>query len=433
VTCHDAAAEAFATSLRAHGLAGARLVVAYSGGPDSTLLLAVAAETVARRKLRAIHIDHGWHAAATAWADQCRAAARRLGVRCEVVAVDSRQRGGEGAEAAARAARYQALQDRLATDEVLLTAHHADDQAETVLFALLRGGGSRGLAGMPALQRMPPGWHLRPLLDLGRADIRAAAERRGLDFIDDPANHDTAHDRVFLRERVLPLLRERWPAIDRGLVRSGRLAAEAVELEESRAAADYARCRGSIGRTLDCAALCSLPAPRQRALMRWWLRREGIPLPASRRIDSALAQFAEARAGRNPRIAWSGGELRRWGGRVWLRTPRPRPTPGERRVWTATDEPIDLPEGRLLPARLAPLGGGEVPPGPLTLVRRQGGERLRCVGATRARAVTTLLREAGLPPWERDEALLVWRGDDCLGLITPRRVLPAAAVGEAGR
>lgn len=415
----DTVARQFRKVLAEQGLGGARFVVAYSGGPDSTLLLAVAAECLPRRRLRTVHVDHGWHAAATDWAEHCRESATGLGLRCAIRRVDSRPRQGEGPEAAARAARYRALQAELAAGDVLLTGHHADDQAETVLFALLRGGGSRGLAGMPICKRLPPGWHLRPFLEVDRAEIERGLAARGLPALDDPANHDGNYDRVFLRERVLPLLRERWPAIDAGLVRSARLAAEAVEVEAHAAATDYRDCRGGRPHTLDCRALCALPAARQRALLRWWIRREGLPAIPSARLASALAQFAEAAAGRVPRIAWPGGELRRWDGLIWLRPPRPAPRPGERFFWRVTAEPLALPEGPLPPAALAPLGSGSVPEGPLILVRRQGGERLQRHGGGRPRRVTELLREAGLPPWQRDEALLVWSGSVCLGVLAP--------------
>lgn len=425
----DTVARQFRKVLAQQGLGGARFIVAYSGGPDSALLLAVAAECLPRRRLRAVHVDHGWHAAAADWAEQCRANARSLGVRCAIRRVDSRPRQGEGPEAAARTARYRALQAELAAGDVLLTGHHADDQAETVLFALLRGGGSRGLAGMPVCKRLSPGWHLRPFLEIDRAEIERGRAARELPALDDPANRDPKHDRVFLRHRVLPLLRERWPAIDAGLVRSARLAAEAVEVEAHAAATDYRDCRGVRSHTLDCRALCALPTARQRALLRWWIRREGLPAIPSAQLGSAVAQFADAAADRVPRIAWPGGELWRWGGLIWLRTPRPAPRPGERFLWQATTEPLALPEGPLPPAALAPLGSGSVPAGPLTLVRRQGGERLQPQGGGRARRVSELLREAGVPPWQRDEALLVWSGPVCLGVLAPGIAVP----GESAR
>lgn len=400
----------------------ARLVVAFSGGTDSTVLLALVAALGPRRRVRAVHIDHGWHAESPAWADHCRRVAHDLGVACEVVRVDSRPQAGEGREAAARHARYAALSAALGPGDILLTAHHADDQAETVLFALLRGGGVRALAGMPAARTLGPGRHLRPLLGHARARIREALSLRGLPAIDDPANRDMDHDRVFLREQVLPLLRRRWPGVDQGLVRNGALAADAVAIEDALAAIDYTRCQGRLPATLDCAALVRLPGARQRALVRWWLRREGLPVPAPARLASALEQIAGARADRNPRIHWPGGELRRWRGLVWALTPRPEPVAGAVFTWADTSRPLVLPERRLAPEMLQRITGG-VPRSGVTLVRREGGERMRLVGEARVRALSDLLRSAGVPPWQRRYTLLVWHDGALIGVITGDRAM----------
>ncbi len=403
--------------------ADSRLFVAFSGGPDSTVLLALAAARGPRRRLRAIHVDHGWHADAPAWGEHCRQAARRLGVACDVVRVDSRPRGGEGAEAAARTARYEALSAALAPGDILLTGHHADDQAETVLFGLLRGGGVRALAGMPTARALGHGRHLRPLLGRSRACIRQVLEQRGLPALDDPANRDVDHDRVFLREQVLPLLRQRWPAVDRGLVRNGELAADAMVIEDALAAIDYTRCQARLPATLDCAALLRLPAARQRALVRWWLRREGLPVPPAARLASALAQIATARTGRNPCIAWPGGELRRWRGRVWALAPRPEPVPGAVFHWPDMRQPLDLPERRL-PAELLADVVADPDTARVTLERRQRGERVQVKGESRPRALSELLRDIDVPPWERPDTLLVRHAGRLIAVIAGDRVIP---------
>lgn len=398
--------------LTARGLERAPLLVAFSGGPDSTLLLAVAAARGPRRRVRAVHVDHGWHADSGAWARHCRTVAREQGVQCEVAAVDARPRAGEGAEAAARSARYDALGRMMRNGEVLLTAHHADDQAETVLFALLRGGGTRGLAGMPPLRRFARGWHGRPLLDLPRAEVAAAVVACGLPCLDDPANRDSTHDRVFLREQVLPLLRRRWPRIDAGLVRSGRLAADSLALEDTVAARDFVDCRAAAdpatgASTLLADNLVALPGARQRALLRWWLRREGLAPPPEGRLHSALAQIAQARPGRNPRIAWPGGEVRRWNGRVWALASGARGMVEHAVIWADPHAPLELPGRALAPELLGALGVSGHAAGVIRLIRRRGGERVRTPHARAMQSLTRVLRAAGVPPWERDAALLV--------------------------
>ncbi len=419
-------AAALDEALARHGLQRAPLLVAFSGGPDSSLLLALAAARGPRRRVRAVHVDHGWHSASAEWAAHCRVVAAELRVSCEVVTVDCTARAGEGPEAAARAVRYAALAERLGRGEVLLTAHHADDQAETALFGLLRGGGVRALAAMPELRTFARGFHLRPLLERPRDVIAAAGAARGLATLADPANEDTDHDRVFLRQRVLPLLRERWPQIDGGLVRSSRLARDSVAVEDSLIAHDLAHCRGSRDGTLEVAPLMRLPPARQRALVRGWLRREGLAVAPERRLHEALRQVADAAPDRNPRIDWPGGEIRRWNGLLWARAPHPDPSPGERHVWSRPDRPLDLPDQRVQPERLVALFGGERPRGTVELVRRMGGERLVPAGTSRERALTELLRAAGLPPWQRGAALLVEHEGRVVGVLARGLTLRAS-------
>lgn len=390
------------------------------------VLLAAAAACVPRRRLRAVHVDHGWHSRTDGWAQDCRRRAAALGVNCEVVRVDAVARAGEGPEAAARKARYAALQARLEPGAVLLTAHHADDQAETVLLGLLRGGGLRAWAGMPAERRLPPGRHLRPFLRLSRAALEAERERRRLPAIADPSNRDTDYDRAFLRERVLPALRERWPAVDAGLCRSADLAADAIAVEDGIAAEDHAGVRSAATDTLDCARLLALPAARQRTLVRGWLRRRGLQAPPARRLESALAQIATARPDRNPRIVWSGGELRRWDGRVWALARRPDPRPGEAFDWHDRERPLVLPDRRLLPADLDALGIDRGRARRVRLLRRRGGERVVLPDACE-RALSYVLRQAGLPPWDRDAAVLVEVDGRIAGVLAPGLRQPLAA------
>src|SRR5690606_38864871 len=178
------------------GLAsGQRYVVAYSGGLDSTVLLAGAARLVDPARLRALHVDHALHLDSADWARQCERTAAGLGVPFESVRVRVDVAAGTGVEAAARAARYAALGDRLLPDETLLTAHHADDQLETVLLRLLRGTGVRGLRGILPTARLGSGRVARPLLELTRAELRAIAELWGLSWLEDPSNRSVDFDR----------------------------------------------------------------------------------------------------------------------------------------------------------------------------------------------------------------------------------------------
>jgi len=393
-------------------------VVAFSGGPDSTALLAAAVAVAPKRRVRAIHVDHGWHPDSGEWARHCRSVARRLGVNCEVVAAAIDTSAREGPEAAARRARHARLAERIGADDVLLTAHHRDDQAETLLLALFRGGGVHGWAGMPAARAFGEGGlHLRPWLDLQRDTLWRWLQQHDLPVLADPANDDPRYERAWLRESVLPVLRARWPGIDATLARAADLAAEAATGVDAMAAHDYARCRGRLDETLDCAALADVPAGRRRALLRWWIVRRGLPRPPAARLQALEEQLLGARADRNPRVAWPGGEVRRWRGEAWALVPRPEVDPGAEHPWADLGQPLRLP-GRMLDPSLLEAMGIEIPAGSRVCVRyRRGGERFRLAGAPRERALKTLLAEHGFPPWERDRVPLIYVDDRLVAVV----------------
>jgi tRNA(Ile)-lysidine synthase len=197
-----------------------RLWVAYSGGLDSHVLLhaLVSQFAPAALRLQAVHVDHGLASDAAAWARHCQRVCAALGVPLRRIRVNARPSKGESPEAAAREARYGALRSLLRGRECLLTAHHQDDQAETVLLQLLRGAGVRGLAAMPRLMPFGAGWLARPLLQWPREALCAYARRQHLDWVEDASNHDKGIDRNLLRQEVIPVLRRRWPAVCRVLV-----------------------------------------------------------------------------------------------------------------------------------------------------------------------------------------------------------------------
>src|SRR5690606_18010337 len=162
------------------------------------------------KDLRVLHIDHQLQSASTQWAERCERTAAGLRIPFSHVRVDVDSKD-QGLEAGARAARYAALRRELHEGEALLTAHHADDQLETVLLALMRGAGPRGLGASPALQRFGPGWLARPLLELTRRDLERWAAQEQLTWIVDPSNENISIDRNYLRHEIVPRLRARWP------------------------------------------------------------------------------------------------------------------------------------------------------------------------------------------------------------------------------
>ena len=297
------------------------LLVAFSGGPDSTALLLAVHELLeesGRERLRAAHVNHGLHKDSGDWAEHCKARASALGVSlaCREVAVES---DGRGVEAAARRARYEALAELMEPGECLLTAHHQDDQWETLLLRMLRGTGIAGLAGIRERRRFGRGWLLRPLLEMPRKDLRAWLDHKGATCIEDPSNADTGFDRSFLRNEVLPLLRGRWPGGGSTAGRMARLAGETRELLRTLAEQDG---RG-IARDdyIECEGLLKLSPPRRANLMRERLAVLGIAAPSEARLNAALDMLLNAAADRRPEARWGGVRLTRRRGRIYISPP----------------------------------------------------------------------------------------------------------------
>ncbi len=392
-----------------------RYWVAYSGGLDSSVLLDLVAglrEPLALR-LSAVHVDHGLHPASGVWAQRCASRCEELGVPLVVRRIDVPKTAGQGPEAAARAARYAALAGLLGPGDPMLVAHHRDDQAETLLLALLRGAGVRGLAAMPDVAPLGQGYLVRPLLGFPRAALRSYAEARGLDWIDDPSNLDLDLDRNWLRGQVLPRLVERWPATDRTLARSAGHCAEAAVLVERLAAVEAARVRGGCLGTLSVVGLGALDPVLCRAVLRHWLAALGLPTPDSRHLARVIDEAMTARVDASPLVAWPGCEVRRYRDDLFAMAPLSPSVQGRELPWASGV--LDLPAG-LGRLHLRDAAGTDVSPetlgwGPLRV--RFGVQGLRCrpQGGARHRPLKHLYQEAGVPPWLRGYVPLVFAGN----------------------
>jgi tRNA(Ile)-lysidine synthase len=392
-----------------------RYWVAFSGGLDSTVLVHAMADL--RSGLRdagiaLVHVDHGLSPASAAWSHHCEAIGAELGLRSRTLRVEARNLPSESPEAAARQARYQALASLLQPQECLLTAHHQDDQAETVLLQLLRGSGVAGLAAMPSCMPFGNGWLARPLLGFTRAQLKDYADQRGLRWLEDESNFDVSLDRNYLRRRVVPRLRERWPGYARTLSRAASHAAEAAQLLGELARVDIDRVGGSSPDTLSVSRLHELEAHRQRNAIRFWLRRLGLPMPPAARLQSILDTALNAAPDRNPRIDWPGAEVRRYRDLLYAMPPIPEQDPSQILAWNLRS-PLALRYCRLLakPATGQGLSALECERWPVTVRFRQGGERCRPAGSSHTRPLKTLFQERGIPPWLRDRIPLVYLGE----------------------
>ncbi len=394
------------------------LVIALSGGLDSiALLAALAAERAASgpTPIRAIHVDHGLHADSARWAAHCAAQAAAFEVPYEQASVDARPRRGESPEAAARIARYAALAERLLHGEVLLTAHHADDQFESILLQWLRGGGVRAVAGMKAVGRFADGWHARPMLGFTRDELHAWSAAAGLQWLSDPSNLDPRFDRNYLRLEVLPAVRRRWPAAARTAGRVAAHAAEMLEMEAAIARADLAL--AADGRALSLERLELLPAARQRWVLRAWLRAQGLPVPAMATLAAAMRDIALAAADRVPCANWPGARLYRYRNRLYA---EPEASCAARLPQGAWRRGAVFELGVLGRLELVPGTGkgldGTLLPEVLEVTGRTTGERFVAAGTQHGRPLRKWLQEHGVLPWRRAQVPILRAGGEIVAV-----------------
>lgn len=377
--------------------AARRYWVGFSGGADSTALLL--ALHGARRDLTsplvAVHFDHGLQDASSRWKDHCEAFCAERGIPFRSVSLHVRRGGRDSPEEAARAARYGAVADLLAEDEMFLTAHHAEDQAETLFLNLMRGSGLDGLAGIPRVRSLGKGWVGRPLLDVPRDALRDFLVENHIEWQEDPSNDDTAFDRNYLRRELFPLLETRWPGVAKRMVRTARLARQStdalaafIEDRSGDALADRV--------CLSLAFLHSFDHELRALVLRQWLRRHEVPALPEVRLVHFLEQLESANPGNEAEAAWSGWQLKRFRERLWLHRRGP--------AFLCDDKP--WPSGMSLPlgadAGRYRLLGPETPiPAGWRAGPRTPGGRLRAFHDGPSRKIKDILREAGVPPWLR--------------------------------
>lgn len=344
----------------------ASVTVALSGGVDSVVLLHVLSRQC---RVRAIHVHHGLSPNADAWARYCRQLCGRWKIPLTIRRVRV-QKLGKGLEAAAREARYAIL--RKIPGKVLATAHHLDDQAETVLMNLLRGAGTRGASGMAPESRFHGKTLLRPLLNVSRKSIIDYARAHQLEWIEDESNADESLTRNFIRRRVGPLLEARFPRWKESLARAAR--------HFSRRDADAA------------------------GLLRTFLREKGLKSPSESKLVEMLKQLTAG--GARTLVEHDGVRLRAYRGRVLMDSPAENFAPlqwrGERK--------LELPGGELRFRRVRGKGI-DLKKGALVVRARSGGERLQPDPRRPRRTLKNLFQEAGVPPWERERLPLVFCGE----------------------
>ncbi len=427
-TTHDKLAQALAAALEtAVGAVGASaqvaaqartlgLCVALSGGRDSVTLLHYAHHFAQQHRLplRAIHVHHGLHPAAAEWAQQCRALCLALSTATPLQIFSVALQDGPNLEARARAARYGVFERSLRRGEILLTAHHADDQLETLLMRLLRGSGAQGMQGIAANRSLGAGQVLRPWLSCPQALIIEAAEREQWSWVEDPSNADPRFDRNFLRQQVLPLLRQRWPQAARSAARCAQHLSQSIAANHTAYMVDAEPASASATTHLSLETLDPSTATQQ---LHAWIVRQGLYAPPARR----LSQWARELVGLRADAQWRGDcgavTFAVYRGQLYVveRPPSatsPTASHCSELIWSGRY--CDW-AGQSLTRDWLRAQGLQIDDHTALRVRgRRGGEALQVRG--QHRALKKLWQQYGVPPWRRDSVPLVWRDSELVAV-----------------
>ncbi|MFT8211939.1 MAG: tRNA lysidine(34) synthetase TilS [Symbiopectobacterium sp.] len=395
-----------------------RVLVAYSGGLDSSVLLHMLYQLMQQRPelaVRAVYVHHGLSAQADRWAQHCVHTCQQWGIPCSVlpVRVDARERG---VEAAARDVRYQALRTHLLPEEVLLTAQHLDDQSETFLLALKRGSGPAGLSAMGATGQLGQNLLKRPLLGVSRAQLEDYAHHYRLTWVEDESNRDDRYDRNFLRLQVLPLLKQRWPSFPDAVARSARLCAEQEQLlDELLAASLHSACNAEGALAVD--ALLPLSELHRFALLRRWLREREVTMPSREQLLRLWQDVALSCQDAEPLLHLGAVQIRRFRQRLYCVVTRASVV-SLVLPWQPELGALKLPQ-QLGTLMLADQGTRIRRPRPDEQVSVRFGlkGKLHIVGRSGGRCAKKLWQECGVPPWKREQVPLLYYNEQPIAAI----------------
>lgn len=387
------------------------LLLALSGGLDSSLLLHLLVQAGLAPRLCAVHIDHQLQADSRAWSRFCGALADKYGIALTIEPVTVSM--AEGLEAGARDARYQVLLPLArAKGATLVLAHHRNDQAETVLFRLLRGAGVQGLSAMGQHSQQQGVTLWRPLLGLGRHVLEKWGAELSLNWLEDPSNQDQSLRRNYLRHTILPALRERWPGADATLARAAEHMAEANQLLTEVAVQDAASI-GVSGAVLPLPRLAELSLARQRNVLRWWLQKNRASAPSAAVLEQIRVLHLAAEDSQ-ARVEWGGYAVRVYQGALhFARREAFQPWQGDI-LWPEGEAPPDLPRWRWTQHAVEGAVWVLRPAGDIQLRSFTGALTLRRNGLRQK--IKELWRAAGVPPWHRRQWPLLCRDGEVVSV-----------------
>ena len=402
--------------------------IGYSGGLDSTVLLHACVELLGTSKVGALHLNHQLQEQADEWCEHCENQARALGIEFRSARLNITNKG-EGLESEARQLRYQFFRESLGENELLLLAHHADDQAETLLYRLFRGSGVRGLSAIPEERLEGCGTLLRPLLSLTKQSLEDAANSAGLVWIEDPSNTKSSYDRNYIRNQILPVIQERWPVAAKTMARASENLYSATQLLDEYAEQLLIQCewrQESVGYSFTINSYESISEQAQALVLESALRQQNLSgFDASLPLKVRL--LIETTEDKEPLLRASNTDIRRYSGRIFVMPKLPDSVDKSYScMWDGLSTLQIVNCGKLLP--LPSVSMESYSGNKMRISFRQGGERCKPLNRDKSQTLKKLFQEYGLEPWLRDRTPLLWQGDQLIaaaGLFSCAENLPA--------
>jgi tRNA(Ile)-lysidine synthase len=388
----------------------AHIYIGYSGGVDSHVLLHLCASiTKLKDNISAVYVHHGLQAGADSWARHCEKTVASLGVGFILLRVNAVARQGESPEEAARNARYTALKSLIGANDVLLIAQHRDDQLETVLLQLFRGSGLRGLSAMPEIMPFGQGLMLRPLLTVSKRVIDEYAQAHALIWVDDPSNLSNAYDRNFLRNAVLPLLKQRWPACDKTVARSAKHCADSQAVISEFTEELFGPIFNKTDKTLCINQLKLYKMTQQQLVIREWFQTLKLKMPTQAFVGRLQSEVISAREDSGPVLSGQGYCVRRYRDKLFC-LKQAAPEMVRYSVWPPGQASIGVSAHQALSCVPSLFGISREQWQNATVVvkARSGGEKICLPGRKGHHVLKNLFQEAGIPPWKREAIPLVY-------------------------
>lgn len=389
-----------------------RFWIAYSGGLDSSVLLHI---MYANRHhfdsdIAAVHVDHQISKNSVLWSRHCKITCEKLDIPLKEISVDASSPQGTGLEAHARQLRYDAMMNLMNRNDVLLTAHHQDDLAETFILQLMRGAGPEGLAGIPAIRSFGKGWLVRPMLAYSRKQLEEYAGANNLEWVDDESNLNLDINRNYIRNQVMSCLEQRWPAAARTIARSASHQSDVIDILKEVANADFESTKGNSKDILDLVKLKKLSEPRQKNLLRYWIRLNNHPLPGNNIVKHVLSEVVYARYDRTPLVNWQTSEIRRYRNRLYILKSSSRYFNNAGNYTWHMETPLEFEWGTLYAREAKGKGirSSSITDNTVDVRFRRGGEKIYPANRHETHKLKKLFQEKGIPPWRRKKIPLLY-------------------------